>query len=100
QVIENVGDSGRYWKMLVIPTAWKSFVGAFGYMDIFLPLEMYKLVGYMFLPLLLGSTWSFITVGPRRPVGLILLVLCSLYIVAFIALNASIYQAQGRFIYP
>ncbi len=104
--VEAFGAFG-YWTNWVGWWTMRSFVGTFGYMDIFLPDTLYRLVWFGFVLLLLG--WAIQKSKEKAPETpdlkrtAFIWTAWSLFVVVlllFVQFNMTYFQAQARYLYP
>lgn len=98
--IEGMGPA-KYWLDMVGWWTLRSFFGAFGYMDVFLPDNLYRLLTVAFG--VMGIGWVLSLKGEERSiravhwVGATFLVIVVLQFVQF---NLTYFQGQARYLYP
>ena len=96
QGIERLGLAG-YW-MEVLRGTWCSFVGVFGYWDIWLDAPVYALAAILAGLL---AVLGLVRLRVERPAGLLVATVFGLAVVAlFVRFNMQYFQAQGRYLYP
>lgn len=91
-----------YWTDWVLWWTARSFVGAFGYMDIFLPTTLYFVVIGGLLLALAGrwlSTGEPLEKPDPRP-GLVLGTFFVVVLLLFLQFNMTYFQGQARYLYP
>ncbi len=96
QGIERVGLAG-YWAEVLRGT-WCSFVGVFGYWDIWLDATVYGIAALVtaVLALLAVLRWR-----SERPAALAVAAVFGLVVaLLFVRFNMQYFQAQGRYLYP
>ncbi|MCB8933079.1 MAG: hypothetical protein H6534_06505, partial [Chthonomonadaceae bacterium] len=100
--IEAFGVAG-YWIDWVGWWTARSFVGAFGYMDIFLPAALYSVILAVFAIGLAGWFARFFreTEDPAAKTVRVVNLVFSLFVLAFfLRFNAQYFQGQGRYLMP
>jgi len=102
--VEAFGAFG-YWSNWVAWWTLRSFVGAFGYMDIFLPDKLYRVIFAVFA--LIALAWVWRKTGPTAPrdsrstaFSLCCWTLVVVIVLMFIQFNMTYFQAQARYLYP
>ncbi|MCW5937914.1 MAG: glycosyltransferase family 39 protein [Fimbriimonadaceae bacterium] len=109
--IEGLGPL-TYWTQMVGWWTWRSIVGAFGYMDIFI-LEtagpnasgaFYNLAGLLAAATVGVGVWSLASRENKAEGGRVLLVLgatlMAVVALLFVRFNLQYFQAQARYLYP
>lgn len=96
--IDGVGPVA-YWSDWVLWWTARSFVGVFGYMDIFLPSSLYLVVLGLLALAWLGGLLSDSTQKDRRP-ALILSTFFFIVFLLFLQFNLTYFQGQARYLYP
>lgn len=81
---------------------FRSFIGVFGYMDIFLPSVLYAILGLGFLGILLMNIPNRrnAEIVEARPVRTMLTVFFVVVALLFIRFNMQYFQAQARYLLP
>ncbi|MBX7135424.1 MAG: DUF2142 domain-containing protein [Fimbriimonadaceae bacterium] len=98
--IDGIGPA-RYWLDMVGWWTLRSFFGAFGYMDVFLPEKLYRFLTAAFVLLAIG--WVLSLKGEDKAIravhwiGATFLVIVLLQFVQF---NLTYFQGQARYLYP
>ena len=92
--------AGDYWLNWVGWWTARSFVGVFGYMDIFLPDSLYRFALALIILALLLATLGLPAEAPRRRSLAVMLCLTGFVVAQFLYFNATYFQAQGRYLYP
>lgn len=91
-----------YWENWVLWWTSRSFVGAFGYMDLFLPNNVY-LIAFAIL-FLLACGWLMMARDKikvvSKPAVVFSAVVGFLFLVLFWRFNSQYFQAQARYLYP
>jgi hypothetical protein len=77
-----------------------SFIGTFGWMNLWLPLWAYLLYALIGLLAVVGLVWGWVQRKIDRRLTLILLTMPILNFVGVIQLNLSFDQPQGRYLFP
>ncbi|MCX7800283.1 MAG: glycosyltransferase family 39 protein [Fimbriimonadales bacterium] len=96
QGMERVGVAG-YW-LEVVKGTWCSFVGVFGYWDIWLDPRLYAASA---LAAALGLAASLVRLRLERPAGLWVAAVFGVCVLAlFVRFNLQYFQAQGRYLHP
>lgn len=99
--IEALGPKA-YWLDMVGWWTARSFVGAFGYMDIFLEPTTYRLIFALLAILIAG--WILASQQPQwkehRRVQIVNVVFLVLVVALFLRFNAQYFQGQARYLYP
>lgn len=103
-LIERIG-AVAYWTQGVGLWTAQSFVGTFGYMDIFLPVQVY---GVAWLALVVGLVGWMLRLRslPREerrteaPIHWTLGALLGVVLLLFIQFNLTYFQGQARYLYP
>jgi 4-amino-4-deoxy-L-arabinose transferase-like glycosyltransferase len=94
--------AATYWKDWVGWWTARSFIGVFGYMDIFLPNETYTaLLVLLGLAMTAGIVW--LAKHPSQPNARMrwpIWVLVGVIIVLFLRFNAQFFQGQARYLFP
>jgi 4-amino-4-deoxy-L-arabinose transferase-like glycosyltransferase len=100
EAISRVGVWG-YWSG-VIEAGWKSFIGVFGYFDIFLPDWAYILIASLIGIGVIGLVIRWCTMNnPTEARAHWLCIVLAVFVKAgFVAYNLSYFQAQARYLYP
>ncbi len=90
-----------YWVEMVGWWTLRSFFGAFGYMDVFLPVPLYRLASAAALVLVAAWVVGWIR-GPKEGRGFNWVVLGFLAVVGllFVQFNSTYFQGQARYLYP
>lgn len=96
QGIERLGLAG-YWAEVTRGT-WCSFIGVFGYWDIWLEPSVYAAAAALASLL---AVLGLARLRTERPAGLLVGALFGMAVVAlFVRFNTQYFQAQGRYLYP
>jgi 4-amino-4-deoxy-L-arabinose transferase-like glycosyltransferase len=90
-----------YWVEMVGWWTLRSFFGAFGYMDIFLPVPVYAVATGIALVLAGAWIWQWAR-GPKEERAFHRVVLAFLVVVGllFVQFNMTYFQGQARYLYP
>lgn len=89
-----------YWFEMVGWWTLRSFFGAFGYMDIFLPMPVYGAGSAIVLVLAGAWLWDWIR-GPRHNAfNWVVLAFLAVVVLLFIQFNSTYFQGQARYLYP
>lgn len=97
------GAAYEYWTQWFGWWTLRSWFGAFGQMDIFLPPWVYALLVLVGLVGVLGAVLGFKTFAedpPARAYAWTGLVLIAVVTLLFVQFNLTYFQAQGRYLYP
>lgn len=99
--IQGVGPVA-YWSDWVLWWTTRSFIGAFGYMDIFLESNVYLALVVLGLLTLVGNLLK--SPSPPEPTransALVLWTFFAVILVLFIQFNLTYFQGQARYLYP
>jgi 4-amino-4-deoxy-L-arabinose transferase-like glycosyltransferase len=78
----------------------RSFVGVFGYMNLWLPGWIYSLFGLLFLVSALGYLWRLFNRRISISITLVLISIFVLNLIVVIVINITFSQPQGRYMFP
>lgn len=90
---------GTYLGMVVILT-FKSFWGVFGYMNVFMPDWIYALLAVLTVAIKVAAVTSVRKSTYNAAAHTIIFLTLILVALAFLKLNMTVFQAQGRYLYP
>lgn len=95
--------AGTYWGQMVAWWTSRSFVGVFGYMDVFLPTKLY-LYSFCALFLMVCGWLLAARTGEKdqvsKPAKWLLGTLALVVFALFMRFNSQYFQAQARYLYP
>jgi hypothetical protein len=98
-LIERLG-AGAYWQSVAQLTTY-SFIGVFGYMDIFLPETLYTFTVFIVLAICIGSVVKWLRARTViSPATWVIWVFFVTTVILFIQFNLGFFQAQGRYMMP
>ncbi len=102
-LVARLGAS-NYWLMGVGLWTAQSFIGTFGYMDLFMPLEVVALGWAFLLAAFVGWVLSMRRGGEARAVSVptngMLATLTIVVALLFVQFNMTYFQGQARYLYP
>ncbi len=92
-----------YFQM-VASWSFDSFWGVFGHMDLFMPAWTYWMIAVGSVAALIGVRKGIIHLVKESAVNVDLLIVyavtLALVVISFLKLNVTVFQAQGRYLYP
>lgn len=88
----------------VVMMTFISFWGVFGHMNIFMPTWIYNVLAGISLVALISSRWGIADLKERSKTSnnilTVYFITLLLVLLAFLRLNTTVFQAQGRYLYP